>query len=138
MSNLQTLTKGPIIFKNAVKVAGGNETAAKEKLTEKIFKYAKTISKHVFNKLQIDPEYIAIKNLDITNGFGSETVAVIVKTENCFAINEKGDIYSITNTNKYGFRKVNRENFTKLHGDDLGELYSAFRGLLENVVFYKK
>ena len=125
MGNSQTLTKGPIIFKNAVKVAGGNETAAKEKLTEKIFKYAKTISKHVFN-------------LDITNGFGSETVAVIVKTENCFAINEKGDIYSITNTNKYGFRKVNRENFTKLHGDDLGELYSAFRGLLENVVFYKK
>ena len=51
MSNLQTLVKGDIaIFENAIKVAGGNKTLAKENLTNAIFNFARVISNHIFKK----------------------------------------------------------------------------------------
>ena len=50
MGNLH-LIKGDVdIFKNAVKAARGDEEMAKENLTKDIFKYARAISRHVFNK----------------------------------------------------------------------------------------
>ena len=90
MSNLQTLVKGDIaIFENAIKVAGGNKTLAKENLTKAIFNFARVISNQIFkNGLKVNPEYAVIEN--VSNGLESERVAIIVQAGNCFAINKEG------------------------------------------------
>ena len=135
MSNLQTSVKGDIdIFKNAVKAAGGNEQVAKENLTEAILKFARVISKRVFNKKEHKSSLYHLENLDVTNGFGKELVVVLTKTANCFAINKNGDIYSITSSNKYGLRRICREDLLSLAGEQIGFLHRTIYLLREEVV----
>ena len=134
MSNLQTLVKGDIaIFENAIKVAGGNKTLAKENLTNAIFNFARVISNQIFkNGLKVNPEYAVVKNL--SNGLGSERVAIIAQTGDCFAINKEGDIYSITESNKYGFKKLKKEDILNLKGEQIGFLHRTIYLLREEVV----
>lgn len=137
MSNLQTLVKGDIaIFENAIKSTRGDKEEAKEKLTEAIFKFAKAISKRIFkNGFKVNPEYAVIEeNLDVANGFESERVAIIVQAGNCFAINKEGDIYSITESNKYGFRKLKKEDILNLKGEQIGFLHRTIYVLLQEVL----
>lgn len=138
MGNLH-LIKGDVdIFKNAVKAAHGDEEMAKENLTKDIFKYARAISRHVFNKKTHRSYLYHIDNLDVTNGFGDEPVAVLVETKDCFAINKNGDIYSKTSSNKYGFKKVNEADLLSLAGEQIGFLYKALHNLLREVVTFRK
>ena len=108
MGNLQTSIKRDITtWENAVKMAKGDEKLAKANLTEAIFDFTRIISRRVFqNGFKVNPEYVVIKNLDVANGFESERVAIIIQTKSCFAISKEGDIYSITESNKYGFKKL--------------------------------
>ncbi len=135
MSNLQTSINRDIdIWDNAVKVAGGNKTLAKENLTEAIFDFARIISKRVFqNGFKVNPEYAVVENLDV-NRFESERIAIMTQTRNCFAINKKGDIYSITESNKYGFKKVSKEDILNLQGEQIGFLHRTIYLLREEVV----
>ena len=100
MSNLHLLVKGDIdIFENAVKSARGDEEMAKRKLSEATLKFARAISRRVFDKKNQSHLY-RLENLDVTNGFEDEPVVVLTETQNCFAINKEGDMYSITSSNK--------------------------------------
>lgn len=134
MSNLQTLVKGDIaIFKNAIKVAGGNKTLAKENLTKAIFNFARVISNQIFkNGLKVNPEYAVIEN--VSNGLESERVAIVVQAGNCFAINKEGGIYSITESKKYVFKKLKKEDILSLSGEQIGFLHRAIYLLREEVV----
>ena len=140
MNSLQTLVKGDIdIFKNAIIVANGDEKVAKENLTEAIFDFARIISKRIFqNGFKVNPEYAVIERLDVANGFESERVAII-QEGNCFAVNKKGNIYSITKSNKYGFKKLKEEDILSLHGEQIGFLHTIFYALMKEVTtFHKK
>ena len=138
MSNNLHLIKGDVnIFKNAVKAARGDEEMAKENLNKAIFKYAGAISRHVFDK-KTQSHLYRLKNLDVTNGFGDEPVAVLTETKDCFAINKNGDIYSKTSSNKYGFKKVNEADLLSLAGEQIGFLYKALHNLLREVVTFHK
>lgn len=138
MSNLHLLVKGDIdIFKNAVKSARGDEEMAKRKLSEATLKFARAISRHVFDE-KAQSHLYRLENLDVTNGFEDEPVVVLTETQNCFAINKEGDIYSITNCNKYGFRRISEEDFLSLSGEQIGFLHKVLHNLLEEVVFHKK
>lgn len=139
MSNLH-LVKGYInIFKNAVKVAGGDEKIAKENLTKDIFRYAKSISRHVFDKkTQSQSHLYRLDNLDVTNGFEDEPVAILTRTNDCFAINKNGDLYSKTSSNKYGFEKVNKADLLSLTGEQIAYPYKELYDLLREVVIFKK
>lgn len=136
MSNLH-LIKGYIdIFKNAVKVAGGNEQIAKENLTKDIFRYAKSISRHVFDK-KTQSHLYRLDNLDVTNGFEDKPVAILTRTNDCFAINKNGDLYSKT-SNKYGFEKVNKADLLSLTGEQIAYPYKELYDLLREVVIFHK
>ena len=131
-NNLQTLISRDITtWENAVKMAKGDEKLAKDNLTEGLFGFARIISKRVF---KVNPEYAVVKNLDVSNGFGSERVAIVVQTKKCFAINEEGDIYSVTESNKYGFKKLKKEDILNFKGEDIGFLHRTFYLLREEVV----
>ena len=136
MSNLQTsIDRDITTWENAVKMAKGDEKLAKDNLTEGLFGFARIISKHVFqNGFKVNPEYVVIKNLDVANGFESERVAVIVQTRNCFAISKKGDIYSITESNKYGFKKLKKEDILNFKGEYIGFLHRTIYLLRKEVV----
>ena len=135
-NNLQTLIGRDITtWENAVKMAKGDEKLAKDNLTEGLFGFARIISKRVFkNGFKVNPEYAVVKNLDVSNGFGSERVAIVVQTKKCFAINEEGDIYSVTESNKYGFKKLKKEDIINFKGEDIGFLHRTFYLLREEVV----
>lgn len=138
MSNLHLLVKGDIdIFKNAVKSARGDEEMAKRKLSEATLKFARAISRHVFDK-KTQSHLYRLDNLDVTNGFEDEPVVVLTETQNCFAINKEGHIYSITSSNKYGFRRISEEDFLSLSGEQIGFLHKVLYNLLEEVVFHKE
>lgn len=138
MSNLHLLVKGDIsIFKNAVKSARGDEEMAKKKLSEATLKFARAISRRVFDE-RTQSHLYRLENLDVTNGFEDEPVVVLTETQNCFAINKEGDIYSITSSNKYGFRRISEEDFLSLSGEQIGFLHKVLHNLLEEVVFHKK
>lgn len=139
-NNLQTLVKGDIaIFENAIKSARGDKEEAKEKLTEATFKFARAISKRVLkNGFKVNPEYAVIEDLDVANGFESERVAIVVQAGNCFAINKEGDIYSITESNKYGFKKLRKEDFLSLSGEQIGFLHRTIYVLLQEVLTSNK
>ena len=131
-NNLQTLIGRDITtWENAVKMAKGDEKLAKDNLTEGLFGFARIISKRVF---KVNPEYAVVENLDVSNGFGSERVAIVVQTKKCFAINEEGDIYSVTESNKYGFKKLKKEDILNFKGEDIGFLHRTFYLLREEVV----
>lgn len=134
MSNLQTLVKGDIaIFENAIKVVGGNKTLAKENLTNAIFNFARVISNHIFkNGIKVNPEYAVVEN--VSNGLGSERVAIVVQAGNCFAINKEGGIYSITENNKYGFKKLEKKDILNLQGEQIGFLHRIIYLVREEVV----
>ena len=134
MSNLQT-SLDITTWKNAVELTKGDEELAKDNLTEAIFDFTRIISKRVFqNGFKVNPEYVVIKNLDVANGFGSERIAIIVQTGNCFAINKEGHIYSITESNKYGFKKLKEEDILNLKGEQVGFLHRTIYLLREEVV----
>ena len=135
-NNLQTLIGRDITtWENAVKMAKGDEKLAKANLTEAIFDYTRIISRRVFqNGFKVNPEYAVIKNLDVANGFESERVAIIIQTKSCFAINKEGDIYSITESNKYGFKKLSKEDILNFKGEDIGFLHRTIYLLREEVV----
>ena len=118
MSNLQTsISRDIATWKNAVKMAKGDKELAKDNLTKAIFDFTRIISRRVFqNGFKVSPEYAVIKNLDAANGFERERIAVIVQTGGCFAINTKGDIYSITENNKYGFKKLEKKRYSQFTG----------------------
>ena len=63
MSNLQTSINRDITsWKNAVKMAKGDEELAKHNLIEAIFDFARIISKRVFqNGFKVNPEYVVMK-----------------------------------------------------------------------------
>ena len=136
MSNLQTSINRDITsWKNAVKMAKGDEELAKHNLIEAIFDFARIISKRVFqNGFKVNPEYVVIENLDVANGFGSEGITIIVQTGNCFAINKEGHIYSITESNKYGFKKLKEEDILNLKGEQVGFLHRTIYLLREEVI----
>ena len=136
MGNLQTSIKRDITtWENAVKMAKGDEKLAKANLTEAIFDFTRIISRRVFqNGFKVNPEYAVVKNLDVSNGFGSERVAIIVQAGNCFAINKEGDIYSVTESNKYGFKKLKKEDILNFKGEDIGFLHRTIYLLREEVV----
>ncbi len=137
MSNLH-LIKGYIdIFKNAVKVAGGDEKIAKENLTKDIFRYAKSISRHVFDK-KTQSHLCRLDNLDVTNGFEDVPVAILTRTNDCFAINKNGDLYSKTSRSKYGFEKVNKADLLSLTGEQIAYPYKELYDLLREVVIFHK
>ena len=107
MSNNLHLIKGDVeIFENAVKAAHGDEKKAKKNLSEATLKFARAISRHVFDKKSGESHLYHLENLDVTNGFEDEPVVILTETKDCFAINKEGDIYSITSSNKYGFRRM--------------------------------
>lgn len=135
-NNLQTLIGRDITtWENAVKMAKGDEKLAKANLTEAIFDFARIISRRVFqNGFKVNPEYVVIKNLDVANGFESERVAIIIQTKSCFAINKEGDIYSITESNEYGFKKLSKEDILNFKGEDIGFLHRTIYLLREEVV----
>lgn len=135
-NNLQTLIDRDITtWENAVKMAKGDEKLAKDNLTEGLFGFARIISKRVFkNGFKVNPEYAVVKNLDVSNGFGSERVVIVVQTKKCFAINEEGDIYSVTESNKYGFKKLKKEDILNFKGEDIGFLHRTFYLLRKEVV----
>lgn len=134
MSNLQT-SLDITTWKNAVELAKGDEELAKDNLTEAIFDFTRIISKRVFqNGFKVNPEHVVIKNLDVANGFGSERIAIIVQTGNCFAINKEGDIYSITESNKYGFKKLKKEDILNFNGEYIGFLHRTIYLLRKEVV----
>ncbi len=135
-NNLQTLIGRDITtWENAVKMAKGDEKLAKANLTEAIFDFARIISKRVLkNGFKVNPEYAVVKNLDVSNGFGSERVAIVVQAGNCFAINKEGHIYSITESNKYGFKKLKEEDILNLKGEQVGFLHRTIYLLREEVV----
>ena len=136
MSNLQTsISRDITTWENAVKMAKGDKKLAKDNLTEAIFDFARIISRRVFqNGFKVNPEYVVIKNLDVANGFESERVAIIIQTKSCFAINKEGDIYSITESNKYGFKKLSKEDILNFKGEDIGFLHRTIYLLREEVV----
>ena len=136
MGNLQTSIKRDITtWENAVKMAKGDEKLAKANLTEAIFDFTRIISRHVFqNGFKVNPEYVVIKNLDVANGFESERVAIIIQTKSCFAISKEGDIYSITESNKYGFKKLSGADLLSLAGEQIGFLHRTIYLLREEVV----
>ena len=104
-------------------------------MTEAIFDFTRIISRRVFqNGFKVNPEYAVIKNLDVANGFESERVAIIIQTKSCFAINKEGDIYSITESNKYGFKKLSKEDILNFKGEDIGFLHRTIYLLREEVV----
>ena len=107
MSNNLHLIKGDVeIFENAVKAAHGDEKKAKKNLSEATLKFARAISRHVFDKKSGESHLYHLENLDVTNGFEDEPVVILTETKDCFAINKEGDIYSITSSNKYGFKRL--------------------------------
>lgn len=136
MSNLQTsISRDIATWKNAVKMAKGDKDLAKDNLTKAIFDFTRIISRRVFqNGFKVSPEYAVIKNLDTANGFERERIAVIVQAGGCFAINTKGDIYSITENNKYGFKKLEKKDILNLQGEQIGFLYRTIYLLREEVV----
>ena len=136
MSNLQTsISRDIATWKNAVKMAKGDKELAKDNLTKAIFDFARIIARRVFqNGFKVNPEYAVIKNLDVANGLESERVAIIVQTRNCFAISKKGDIYSITENNKYGFKKLEKKDILNLQGEQIGFLHRTFYLVREEVV----
>lgn len=135
MSNNLHLIKGDVeIFENAVKAARGDEELAKRNLVKTTFKFARAISRHVFDKKSSESHLYHIENLDVTNGFGDEPVVVLTETENCFAINKEGGIYSITSSNKYGFRRISEEEFLSLSGEQIGFLHRIIYVLLQEVL----
>lgn len=139
MSNLHLLVKGDVkIFTNAVKSAHGDEEVAKRNLTEATLKFARAISRRVFDKKSGESHLYHIENLDVTNGFEDEPVVVLTETQNCFAINKEGDIYSITSSNKYGFRRISEEDFLSLSGEQIGFLHKVLHTLLGEVVTFRK
>ena len=116
-------------------MAKGDKELAKDNLTKAIFDFTRIISRRVFqNGFKISPEYAVIKNLDAANRFERERVAVIVQTGGCFAINTKGDIYSITENNKYGFKKLEKKDILNLQGEQIGFLHRTIYLLREEVV----
>jgi len=135
-NNLQTLVKGDIaIFENAIKSARGDKEEAKERLIEATFKFARAISKRIFkNGFKVNPEYAVVEDLDVANGFENERVAIVVQAGNCFAINKEGDIYSITESNKYGFKKLGKEDLLSLSGEQIGFLHRTIYVLLQEVL----
>ena len=135
MSNNLHLIKGDVeIFENAVKAARGDEELAKRNLVKTTFKFARAISRHVFDKKSSESYLYHIENLDVTNGFEDEPVVVLTETENCFAINKEGDIYSITESNKCGFRKLKKEDILNLKGEQIGFLHRTIYVLLQEVL----
>ena len=136
MSNLQTsINRDITTWENAVKMAKGDKKLAKDNLIEAIFDFARIIAKRVFqNGFKVNPEHVVIENLDVANGFGSERIAIIVQTGECFAISKKGDIYSITESNKYGFKKLKKEDILNLHGEQIGFLHRTIYLLREEVI----
>ena len=139
MSNLTSINLDITTWKNAVNMAKGDEELAKDNLTKALFGFARIISKRVFqNGFKVNPEYVIIKNLDVANGLESERVAVIVQTRNCFAISKKGDIYSITENNKYGFKKLEKKDILNLQGEQIGFLHRTIYLLREEVIDHPK
>lgn len=136
MSNLQTsIDRDITTWENAVKMAKGDEKLAKDNLTKALFDFARIISKRVFkNGFKVNPEYAVVKSLDVSNGFGSERVAIVVQAGNCFAINKEGDIYSITESNKYGFKKLKKEDILNFNGEYIGFLHRTIYLLRKEVV----
>ena len=135
MSNNLHLIKGDVnIFKNAVKAARGDEEMAKRNLIEATLKFARAISRHVFDKKVTESHLYHLENLDVTNGFGDEPVVVLTETQNCFAINKEGGIYSITSSNKYGFRRICIEDLLSLSGEQIGFLHRTIYVLLQEVL----
>ena len=80
----------------------------------------------------MNPEYAVVEN--VSNGLGSERVAIVVQAGNCFAINKEGGIYSITESNKYVFKKLKKEDILNLSGEQIGFLHRTFYLLREEVV----
>lgn len=135
MSNLTSINLDITTWKNAVNMAKGDEELAKDNLTKALFGFARIISKRVFqNGFKVNPEYAVVKNLDVSNGFGSERVAIVVQAGNCFAINKEGDIYSITESNEYGFKKLKKEDILSLSGEQIGFLHRTIYLLRKEVV----
>ena len=135
MSNNLHLIKGDVeIFENAVKAARGDEELAKRNLVKTTFKFARAISRHVFDKKSSESHLYHIENLDVTNGFEDEPVVILTETKDCFAINKEGDIYSITESNKYGFRKLKKEDILNLKGEQIGFLHRTIYVLLQEVL----
>ena len=136
MSNLQTsIDRDITTWENAVKMAKGDEKLAKDNLTKALFDFARIISKRVFkNGFKVNPEYAVVEDLDVTNGFENERVAIVVQAGNCFAINKEGDIYSITESNKYGFKKLGKEDLLSLSGEQIGFLHRTIYVLLQEVL----
>jgi hypothetical protein len=139
MSNNLHLIKGDVeIFENAIKAAHGDEKKAKKNLSEATLKFARAISRHVFDKKSGESHLYHLENLDVTNGFEDEPVVVLTETKDCFAINKEGDIYSITSSNKYGFRRMSEKDLLSLPGEEIGFLHKVLHTLLGEVVIFPK
>lgn len=118
-----------LIFENALKSAHGNEEAARKKLSEKIISFAKLI-RNEFNSPKLkESKLVSLQKIDTTGGFGTEEeVIFLTRTNNCFGVNNYGEIYSfsVKSGNKYGFRRLNLNEILNLPKNELGYLHREF------------